>query len=278
MRQVVTIVLLTCNRSQFLKECLRSIAHQSYSAWNIIISDCSEDVHERNTVKRVAKKFSSHFPEAKVISIFHKARLSQAFHLSRAIQYIETKYVALLDDDDIWCIEHLTRSVLVLEQNDAIGLSVSNGFVIDIKQSVSGYTNARHHTFPKLSDERGWLSLFLRSFYGSTSSYVFRKAAIKQHHYLNTSCVDINIAVSILLAGFSVVAFGAPSYFYRVHNLTFYKKGYGVTLDRHKFRLMLFKKNGVKLLRKNAVYACLIMKSLFEIGWCRFVGWCVKRH
>jgi len=197
--------------------------------------------------------------EAQIIQ--QPERVSQGEHLRRALLNVHTPYVALLDDDDIWMPNHLERACEWLDQSSSHGLAISNGRVIDADSVERGWTNSREDPLPDSADRQGWLRLFMSTFFGSTSGYVFRREAIANHTFFPTSMVDIHLALSILLNHYQVIGFPEPSYLYRVHGGSSYQKGSQVVRDRDDLRLWLFRRQGLRIIRKFPLFFLLVIKS-----------------
>jgi glycosyltransferase involved in cell wall biosynthesis len=260
----VTVILLTCNRTTFVRQALEGLRKQTYTHWTLTASDCSVDPADRAEIREVMEEYRRNNPAHEVRIIQQPEKIPQGEHLRRALLNVSTPYAALLDDDDIWMPNHLERACAWLDQNSRHGLAISNGRVIDADSVEHGWTNSREITFPDAADRQGWLRLFMSSFYGSTSGYVFRNEALAKHTFFTTSMVDIHLAISILLNDYQVVAFPEASYFYRVHGGSSYQKGLQVMRDRDDLRLWLFRHQGLRIIRKFPLFLFLVIKSAAE--------------
>ncbi len=156
---------------------------------------------------------------------------------------------------------HLERACQWLDQSPRHGLAISNGRVINADGVVQGWTNSRESPLPNITDQRGWLRLFMTSFFGSSSGYIFRHEAIANHTFFPTSMVDIHLALSILLNRYQVTGFPEASYFYRVHEGSSYQKGLQVVRDRNNLRLWLFQRQGLRIALKFPLFLFLVVKS-----------------
>jgi cellulose synthase/poly-beta-1,6-N-acetylglucosamine synthase-like glycosyltransferase len=257
----VTVILLTCNRTSFVRQALDGLLKQRFIDWTLTASDCSTEPALRDEIRSVIEDYRRKDPAHEIRFIQQPERIVQSEHLKRALVGIQTPYVALLDDDDIWMPDHLERACQWLDQSPRHGLAISNGRIIDAEGIEQGWTNSREDPLPESSNLHGWLRLFMTSFFGSTSGYVFRYEAIAHHTFFPTSLVDVHLALSILLNHFQLVCFPEASYFYRVHGGSSYTKGAQVVQDRHDLRLWLFQQQGLRIVRKFPLFLFMVAKS-----------------
>jgi len=257
----ITVILLTCNRTAFVRQALEGLMKQTYTNWALTASDCSVDPEARAEVREVIEEHRRNDPAHETQFLQQSERVPQSENLRRALVGLRTPYVALLDDDDIWMPNHLERACEWLDQNPRHGMAISNGRVIDANNVVHGWTNSREAPLPDANDEKGWLRLFMSSFFGSSSGYVFRYEALKNHIFYPTSMVDIHLALSVLLNHYQVIGFREASYFYRVHEGSSYQKGLQVVRDRDELRLWLFRRQGLRIAWKFPLFPLLVAKS-----------------
>lgn len=94
---MISILLTTYNSSRYILDTLKSINNQTFKNWElIVIDDCSND----NTV-RIIKKF---FLNKKKILIIRNNKNSggPAYPRNIGIEKARRKFLAFIDDDDIW--------------------------------------------------------------------------------------------------------------------------------------------------------------------------------
>ena len=103
---VVSVLVPTFNRPQYLPKALASVLQQSYRNLQlIVINDGGEDV--RNIVNS--------FDDPRLIFINRKQNRGKPYSLNEALNRAEGKYVAYLDDDDIYYPNHIETLVNALE-------------------------------------------------------------------------------------------------------------------------------------------------------------------
>ena len=102
----VTVLLPTYNRRRYLGEALASVLRQSYPDLEIfVIRDGGEEVSD----------IVRSFPDPRVVFIDRKENRGKPFSLNEALTRARGKYVAYLDDDDVYYPDHVRTLVDALE-------------------------------------------------------------------------------------------------------------------------------------------------------------------
>jgi len=103
---MVSVLLPTFNRPRYLSEALASVLQQSYRNLQIIvINDGGEDVGD----------IVNSFDDPRVIFINRKENHGKASCLNEALSRAKGKYIAYIDDDDLYYPNHIETLVNVLE-------------------------------------------------------------------------------------------------------------------------------------------------------------------
>lgn len=106
----VGVAVATYNQGAYLKECLQSIASQSYPVSQIVIcDDCSSD----NTPEVIAAFVAESSCPVEVIG-FKRNIGSPAKTFNAALARLSTDYVALLCGDDLWPGDKLEKELYAL--------------------------------------------------------------------------------------------------------------------------------------------------------------------
>ena len=261
----VTALILSYNRVQFIEQALKSIESQSYTDWNLVLSDCSDDQEIALEIRHIFESFKAKHPDKTCKLLRHPHRLQQATHLSNALHTLSSTYVALLDDDDYWNHDHLSRAIEWLEQDTRNGITLSNGQIVDDRGKEHGLTNPEHTEIPNANAPRDWLYWILRKYYGSTSGFVLRRESLIGWSFPNFPCIDIHIILGILVNGYNCRGYPTPTYFYREHEQSNYAKGTQVFKDRHEWRLWLARNHGVKITKRCPTFPLLVLKSILSL-------------
>jgi len=126
---VVSVLLPTFNRPQYLYEALASVLRQSYTNLQIIvINDGGEDVSD------VVNSLS----DPRLIFIDRKENRGKAFSLNEALSRAEGKYIAYLDDDDLYYPNHIETLVNALEEESDCQVAYSDFYKVCCNVSPDG--------------------------------------------------------------------------------------------------------------------------------------------
>ncbi|MHC4679835.1 MAG: glycosyltransferase family 2 protein, partial [Planctomycetota bacterium] len=103
---VVSVLIPTFNRPRYLLPALASVLRQTYRRLQVIVvNDGGVDVGE----------MVNSFHDRRVILINRKQNLGKPYSLNEALERAEGKYVAYLDDDDLYYPHHVETLVSALE-------------------------------------------------------------------------------------------------------------------------------------------------------------------
>lgn len=103
---VVSVILSTYNRPQYLYQAVASILRQSYRHLQVIVvNDGGVDVGE----------IVNSFRDPRLMLIDRKENMGKAYSLNEALNRADGRYVAYLDDDDLYYPHHIETLVHVLE-------------------------------------------------------------------------------------------------------------------------------------------------------------------
>jgi len=103
---MVSVLISTFNRRQYLSEALSSALHQNYTNLQVIVvNDGGQDVSD------IVESCN----DSRVVFINRKENRGKAFSLNEALARAKGKYIAYLDDDDVYYPDHIERLVNALE-------------------------------------------------------------------------------------------------------------------------------------------------------------------
>ena len=107
---IVSVIMPTYNRPDMLKEALKSVFSQTYRDFEVIVvNDGGVDVME--TIDPLNN-------EGKIIYLHHKDNMGRSAARNTGLKAARGKYIAYLDDDDIYYPNHLEILVGFLENSD----------------------------------------------------------------------------------------------------------------------------------------------------------------
>lgn len=110
---VVTAVIIFLNGEKFLSDAISSVLAQTYVSWELMLVD--DGSSDRSAA--IAREYVERYPE-KIRYLHHPGNANRGMSASRnlGIRSGRGKYIALLDCDDLWHPEKLSRQVDLLEK------------------------------------------------------------------------------------------------------------------------------------------------------------------
>lgn len=120
---LVSVIIPTYNRPEYLKQAISSAVKQSYQNIEIIVSDnCSSE----NPQTLVAS-----FADSRIKFWRHPENVGMLNNQMNAFKMAQGKYVASLHDDDMWHQDFLAKLVPHLEANCDLILAFCDQYIID---------------------------------------------------------------------------------------------------------------------------------------------------
>lgn len=112
-RPLFSILLPTYNTNPgHLAECIESVIAQTYSNWELCISDdASPDLAVKDVIKEYTKKYSN------IKAVFNKTNQHIAGSSNTALDMAKGQYISLLDHDDLLLPNALYETALKINQN-----------------------------------------------------------------------------------------------------------------------------------------------------------------
>lgn len=109
MEALVSIITPTYNSEKYIAETIRSVQHQTYKNWEmIIVDDCSSDKTEP-----IIAEFIANDNRIKFYKLHHNAGAGIA--RNQAVSMATGKYIAFLDSDDLWKPKKLHKQIAFLQ-------------------------------------------------------------------------------------------------------------------------------------------------------------------
>jgi len=198
----VSVIISTYKRANLVSQAIESVLAQTYTDYEIIVvNDGSPD----NT-KEVLDQFEDQ------ITAIHQENKGVAAARNAGIKAAKGKYIAFLDDDDLWLPNKLEKQVACLESNANIGLVYSDMFCFNEK-GVFPDTWAKTNPTPPV--QQCWI-LFVRNFIPTPSVVVRRECLDKVGLFDETlaTCEDYDLWLR-LIEKWSVYFLNEPLVRYR---------------------------------------------------------------
>lgn len=127
---LVSIGIPTYNAAKFIRMAIQSVLNQSYTNFELIITD---DGSSDNTVNIV-----SSFRDPRIILVSDLENKGISFRLNQQIRMSRGKYFARMDADDIMLPDRIERQVKYLETHPAVDVIGGGAYIIDDDNHLVG--------------------------------------------------------------------------------------------------------------------------------------------
>lgn len=111
---LVSVIVTTYNRKQYLGECLHSILNQTFTDFELIVVD--------NYSNYDFYSFIESFNDKRIRAYQNKNYGIIAVNRNYGIRKSRGKYIAFCDDDDLWKEEKLEKQIKIIENRDVIAI------------------------------------------------------------------------------------------------------------------------------------------------------------
>lgn len=114
----IAIITRTKGKIEFLNRALISVSNQSYQGYeHIIVNDSGRDLDIKGLLKNLPKD------RADKVEVINRSKASNAPDtiFTESVDYSDSEYVAIHDDDDTWHEDFLKITVEYLDDNTSIG-------------------------------------------------------------------------------------------------------------------------------------------------------------
>ena len=214
----VSIIVTVFNRTEYLPIALRGALDQSFDEYEIIVTDDSG----RDAIRDICQSFGS----PKIRYRRNQGTLGIALNLRRAIEEAQGKYIAILNDDDVWEPDFLKELVSALEPDEKRVLAFSDHWIIDSNGIINQTeTDANTERYGRADLAEGVVAdladvILMKNGVPLAMASVFRTAALD----LNRLVLEVSGAydywISLMLAASGGRAYYVPKRLtrYRIHD------------------------------------------------------------
>lgn len=135
MKKLVSIITPTYNSEDFISETINSIISQTYTNWELLITDdCSTD----NTIE-VIKQYTKSDKRIKLFKL--KKNSGAGIARNTSINNATGAFIAFCDSDDQWFSEKLATQISFMQKND-LRFTYSSYYTIDASGNRKGLITA----------------------------------------------------------------------------------------------------------------------------------------
>jgi glycosyltransferase involved in cell wall biosynthesis len=126
---LVSVIIPTYNRPQYLEQAISSAFKQTYQNIEIIVSDNFSPEDPQNLV--------ASFGDSRIKFWRHTENVGMLTNQMNAFKMAQGKYVASLHDDDIWNQDFLAKLIPPLEENSNLILAFCDQYIIDAQGQIN---------------------------------------------------------------------------------------------------------------------------------------------
>ncbi|MDZ7961406.1 MAG: glycosyltransferase family 2 protein [Aulosira sp. DedQUE10] len=126
---LVSVIIPTYNRPEYLKQAIASAVNQSYRNIEIIVSDNCSPENPQAIVESFGDSRIRFWRQTQNIGMF--ANQMHGFQMAQG------KYVASLHDDDVWHEDFLAKLVPPLEANSDLIIAFCDQYIIDAQGNIN---------------------------------------------------------------------------------------------------------------------------------------------
>ena len=127
---VVSVIITTFNRKDFLEETILSVVNQTYKNIEIIVVD---DGSKINYAEKICNQFNN-------CKYYYKNNGGVSSARNYGIQKAKGDYIAFLDDDDLFKVDKIEKQLDILLKNPKFSLVHSSATVIEHDGKISSRT------------------------------------------------------------------------------------------------------------------------------------------
>jgi len=160
MRPKVSVIIPTYNRSNYLYSAIKSVLNQTFEDFEIIVVD---DASTDNTRKVVDK-----FEDERIYYLRHNKNRGGSASRNTGIKHSRGKFIAFLDDDDLWVQNKLEKQLDSVNKNLEIGAVYTGAWTINDGGKITSVKipSLRGNIFP---------DILKKNYVGSCSMVLVRK-------------------------------------------------------------------------------------------------------
>lgn len=207
-KPLVSVVIPTYKRTDFLDEAIASVVNQTYKNLEIIVCDDNANLPEsRNCVEKIVSKY----PHVKLIQ--NKDNLGGSLNRNEGINAAHGELISFLDDDDVYDETRIEKVVncYIANKDKRIGVIYTHCYFTDEKLNVLGEY--------AINPEENVLFQHMRGCLCATSQWTIPKAVFSNVGGFETtpSKQDSIMLLKILGEGYSALCVPEKLSFYRGH-------------------------------------------------------------
>lgn len=136
MNELISVIITTFNRSNYLESTLESIHNQTYQDLEILVIDDGSESNPAKENEEICKKFSK-------CTYYWKPNTGQPDSRNFGIKRAKGNYIGFCDDDDFWVLDKLEKQIKILKEN--IDFDVVTGDICCINKNNQILNERKSH-------------------------------------------------------------------------------------------------------------------------------------
>jgi glycosyltransferase involved in cell wall biosynthesis len=211
----ITVAIPTRNRAELLRGCLQSVLDQTFTDFEIVVSDNASTDHTAEVVASFQDPRIHYSPLASNVGLY--GNLSRCFRLGTA------PYLSILCDDDFMLPRNLERKVESLDRDPEVGMAHSAFQLMMIRPDQTEVLNENVSYMHGSTDsvEPGDVMvrrLLTESYFITFSGGLMRRSLVAEEQFDERDGIAADLGVCLRIARQGSVAFLAePLVVYRLH-------------------------------------------------------------
>lgn len=132
MTQLVSIIMPSYNAALFIKDAIDSVLAQSYTNWELLITDDNSKDNSTQIIEEYAKKDS----RIKLYALNKNVGAAEA--RNNSIKNAKGRFIAFLDSDDVWESNKLDKQLSFMIEN-GYAFTMTNYRIMSEKGVLSNF-------------------------------------------------------------------------------------------------------------------------------------------
>jgi glycosyltransferase involved in cell wall biosynthesis len=201
---IISVLMPVYNGERFIKESIESILSQTFTDFEfIIVDDCSSD-----TSSNIIMSYDD--PRIKFFS--NKNNIGQTKSLNKGISLATGKYIARIDQDDLYKKSHLSKKIKIVSK---FNFDVIGNWSFGINQKNKIIKRIEH----PLENQQIKDSLIISQPFTHSALFIKRSSLIKVNKYPENIQISMDYALLVNLAKHDSTFHNIPEYlsFIRYH-------------------------------------------------------------
>ncbi|MFC7062967.1 glycosyltransferase family 2 protein [Halobacillus seohaensis] len=223
-QDLISVIIPTRNRLNLLKVAVTSVLNQTHENLELFIIDEASNDGTADYLQSIK--------DPRVNVIVHEQPKGGNVARNNGFMQSKGKYIAFLDDDDIWAKRKLEIQCKMMNQNSSIGIVSCNNFYLDDNDDLVGYKNRGNDEL--YESQQALEMMLLGNFIGGASFPLIRRSYLEKVGGFQEdlkSAQETNLFLRIINCETDVFICKEPLLLYRIHSNNRISDSYGPKLE-----------------------------------------------